>query len=1014
MSNGKDSGSIIPISGIIALLAVIGFTLFPQIPLKGTRPYSAEIQHEPYDKVIARLWQDPFDAVLKHLELLKKCDSESTYLMDQTGTDQCGKEKNGEKDPQDSQSKLKNEIEKKINNNGEVTVLGVMVPGTEYAEDKENRMRQRYAVLSGLRSRQFLPEDSEHINFVFLTSANKQKNKQHLLTEIMPYEWFTHKSGNKKYVLLVWLNEKTFRNNPLSQLSCLITRLSIEAKNFKIIGPWESQTLKNMLSELKNDKINKEDNPIKKLKGLRIYSAFATADASGLIEEYTATGNGDAEIRKIFNYKDIIFSRIIGSDKALAEKIVKELGNRRVAFNDKENTIILVSESDSLYAGSLHDVFHHELSKQINKTAKTEKNKGANLVCISYLRGIDGFLPGEKESKADKNEDGNKQNNKSGFDLDKLAKPAGTSQYDYLRRQADDIYHNLQRRHRKVSAIGMLGSDFHDKYLVLQAFHQRFPQAIYFTTDLDAMWIHPANLQWTRNLLVASYFDLTAHNDLEDANQESIPSFRDSYQTSAFTAIRQAFPDKQQNDRQCIPKLFEIGNKRAVNLLEAKNTTNYGCTLRAIAVMAFLVLLILFYANSNVNQAVMWIFKCRKNFIIIIFTTAFVILLIYLFNIYIKPYFSNNPWEEHFSLFDGISVWPSNMLRILAFILSVCFLYFSDRSLENNRKEIENKFCFNTQEKEKHDKREKTKGKIIRYLKRAVSYNFLKEYKDTNIAELWYEYKTRNKWKYRIVWVAISFIIYFISCRFILEAFGFPSSPVRGDYSYRITYIILMAAIISFSWLFLYVFDLTRLCHQFIVNATENKPIWPPASIKECSYGIYENICHLPDNKQVQEKREKILEEQKIFLSEWMLVNIVAKRTKAVGKLIFYPLISWVVIYIARHSYFDDWNTTIGLTVIMTGSVAITWMCALMQRYDAENLRKASVSRLKEQQMRIIFSKELEDLKSQIELVIKEIQAIREGAFSPFFQHPVFRSVLLALSSVGGTYIMEYTNIFNF
>ncbi|MGB5159082.1 hypothetical protein [Desulfobacterium sp. N47] len=43
----------------------------------------------------------------------------------------------------------------------------------------------------------------------------------------------------------------------------------------------------------------------------------------------------------------------LGSDKVLAETIVEELSNRMVGFGNKDNTIILVSESDTLYAGSL-------------------------------------------------------------------------------------------------------------------------------------------------------------------------------------------------------------------------------------------------------------------------------------------------------------------------------------------------------------------------------------------------------------------------------------------------------------------------------------------------------------------------------------------------------------------------------------------------------------------------------------------------------------------------------------
>ena len=66
MGEAKSSGSLMPISSLIVLLAAIGFVFNPQSPLKSTRPYSTELQQERYEHVRARLWQDPFCAVLEH------------------------------------------------------------------------------------------------------------------------------------------------------------------------------------------------------------------------------------------------------------------------------------------------------------------------------------------------------------------------------------------------------------------------------------------------------------------------------------------------------------------------------------------------------------------------------------------------------------------------------------------------------------------------------------------------------------------------------------------------------------------------------------------------------------------------------------------------------------------------------------------------------------------------------------------------------------------------------------
>ncbi len=59
-----------------------------------------------------------------------------------------------------------------------------------------------------------------------------------------------------------------------------------------------------------------------------------------------------------------------------------------------------------------------------------------------------------------------------------------------------------------------------------------FPNAIFFTTDLDARFLHPREQAWARNLLVASNFGLEPSTA---RLQGGAPPFRDSYQTSAFS-----------------------------------------------------------------------------------------------------------------------------------------------------------------------------------------------------------------------------------------------------------------------------------------------------------------------------------------------------------------------------------------------------------------------------------------------------------------------------------------------
>ena len=127
-------------------------------------------------------------------------------------------------------------------------------------------------------------------------------------------------------------------------------------------------------------------------------------------------------------------------------------------------------------------------------------------------------------------------------------RPEGQGQYDYLRRLGEQIAalderlrsgsdeDLMQRSRAGVAAVGVLGSDRYDKLLILQALRTLLPNALFFTTDLEAQMWHPSAVPYTRNLLIASSFGSRLNDDL----QGDIPPFRSSYQTAAFLATQAA------------------------------------------------------------------------------------------------------------------------------------------------------------------------------------------------------------------------------------------------------------------------------------------------------------------------------------------------------------------------------------------------------------------------------------------------------------------------------------------
>lgn len=89
-------------------------------------------------------------------------------------------------------------------------------------------------------------------------------------------------------------------------------------------------------------------------------------------------------------------------------------------------------------------------------------------------------------------------------------------------------------------------------------------------------------------------------------------------------------------------------------------------------------------------------------------------------------------------------------------------------------------------------------------------------------------------------------------------------------------------------------------------------------------------------------------------------------------------------------------------------SVVIVTACAVWLRWTVEDSRAKARRRLNQQ---IILARNLDDgghRAGQLEILLRRVEELREGAFSPFSQQPMVRAMLLPLGSLGGTALLEY------
>jgi hypothetical protein len=998
MPDREKEAAGFPFGGAVVILAILfGYLIIPDQPFKTSRqemPEAPKSEALKSTAVAARLWEDPFAAVQRSPSYAQK------------GAPGC------------IPANLAARIAEKLpqSQGRHLLVLGVMVFGGEYAENAEARRRNRYALISALAEDGYHPADAEQLAYVDFRKPESERQPpeaEPMPVEVMPYEFFSLDAavpqGNAAapHVLVLWLTEDRFPPHPFRNLRRLISgiRHSVHGEikrppspgelRFKLLGPAGSTTLKAMVRETAASVVC--DTSVD-LQEVEMFCWGATADESFLLEE--EAGAGLAQVAKRFPLR---FYRTIGSDRVVMQAMVAELQDRGV--EPKEDHVVLISEWDTPYGRYLPRTFAS--SAQIPPDSK-------NIHRFIYLRGIDGQISkdGEKSQAAESfQQDGKKNSRPAGIE-----RPLGSSQVDYLRRLAKELkaldarlareeapngfFSRINPFHQeRVKAFGILGSDIYDKLLVLQAIYELFPTAIFFTTDIDARFLHPDELAWTRNLVIASSFGLNLHPAL----QRSTPPFRDSYQTALFFAARLALSrtrdasDLAAGLEACLgaPRIFEVGRTEAWSLiLESEpskappadcgrltSALNHDATPVAslhpdpkargqsilparLAAVAVAVLLFLGVVHR----------VCRRNWRVgpktthrLAVATVTAAVLVTIGALLLLVIYFQEAGGEPLALLEGISIWPTVYLRLAAIVMAVVFMtsiWRSSRKLED----------------ELHDFFESPKPLEPQPPSGALPAD--------GAQGLWEDYCRRTTTGERFKRVLLLGLPYALLCVLIIFAFGMPFVPFRGTESNLSHIVSLILAIVSFIFLLFWVVDATSMAVWFIKKIKDGHGDWSEKmkSREADRFGI--------------DARE---------LNDWIGLKVIVKLTATDNQFIYYPILVIILMWAARMSCFDRYDTPLGLLIVILLGLGFSVSCAIRLRSKAEQFRQEVLARLWEKQVRLTAGgNDSKELSKQIELMIGHIKSIRGGAFVPFLEQPWVRATLIFLTSGGGLTALQY------
>src|SRR4029077_20362508 len=292
----------------------------------------------------------------------------------------------------------------------------------------------------------------------------------------------------------------------------------------------------------------------------------------------------------------------------------------------------------------------------------------------------------------------------------------GLNQSDYLRRLARQMKEDNTRLQQDdgsgIRAIGLLGSDIYDKLMILRALRPEFPDAVFFTNNYDAHFERRDDWGHAHNLIVASPFGSALP---ETFSQQHIAPFRDTNQTATYVGTLVATGRMTNEEAEYLswqPRIFEISRHGAYDLsepwyLKGKNLSlsnkkwfrdwlfAHGVRLRliiiALIVLAMVAWISVTIARRTLSGGGTAIHRLKRACVSTVFWLVcggpLIVFIVALVAEHWAP-------EEPLAFFSGISIWPTEMLRLIAFMLAIQFMVKAGIDLRANERKLRDLFGF--------------------------------------------------------------------------------------------------------------------------------------------------------------------------------------------------------------------------------------------------------------------------------------------------------------------------------
>jgi hypothetical protein len=369
-------------------------------------------------------------------------------------------------------------------------------------------------------------------------------------------------------------------------------------------------------------------------------------------------------------------------------------------------------------------------------------------------------------------------------------------------------------------------------------------------------------------------------------------------------------------------------------------------------------------------------------------------------------YFLRVLWYDHasdsgepFSWTDGISVWPSILLRLVAFFLGVILSVRFLQGLQNNQKELERYFH--------PEKKDMKPGEDLSLVTKLFTFEWWRIVKTGEmfgrqrgserkegaykypLARLFQQYQGLTAWRWRVPRVLLLAFLYCLFGVCFFGLCGFPNFPSRGQQSAWLARLITYLAIFVMIASLMIVLDVTRLARYLIRGLG--------------------NVVDRRWGKMGGEGRHPWRAVSSREASAWMAIQVIGQHTRVISRSIWMPAVLVFLVCVSRFPYFDGWDISWPLLILILCNLSAAVYCGLSLRKAAQDAREEILGWLKRRQNRRGARAGAAETPRdrQLERMIADIENTHVGAFRPLSQDPFLWALTVPFGGASGLLFLE-------